>query len=62
MRIGIGHPGSKSEVLNYALGPPSSTDEALLATAIEDAADALPALLEDGAQKVMMRLHTRVVS
>lgn len=61
IRIGIGHPGSKSEVLNYALGRPSPTDEALLAKAIEDAADALPALLEEGAQKAMMRLHTRTV-
>jgi PTH1 family peptidyl-tRNA hydrolase len=61
LRIGIGHPGNKSEVLNYALGRPSAADELLLQAAIRDGAEAVPALLEEGAQRVMNRLHTRAL-
>jgi PTH1 family peptidyl-tRNA hydrolase len=61
LRIGIGHPGHKSEVLNHALGRPAAAEESLLQAAIRDGADAVAALLEEGGQKVMNRLHTRVV-
>jgi PTH1 family peptidyl-tRNA hydrolase len=61
MRIGIGHPGNKAQVLEYALGRPSAADQELLQRAVQDAADAIPLLLEQGAQKVMNQLHTRGV-
>ncbi len=62
LRIGIGHPGRKSEVLNYALGRPSAAEEALLANAVGAAAESVPGLLTEGAQKVMSRLHGRAPS
>jgi PTH1 family peptidyl-tRNA hydrolase len=59
MRIGIGHPGERSEVLNYVLGRPSSEDAKLIDSAILAAIDIMPAILAEGGQKAMNRLHGR---
>jgi PTH1 family peptidyl-tRNA hydrolase len=59
VRIGIGHPGDRSAVLNYVLGRPSSDDAQLIGDAVAAAIDALPVMLNDGAQKAMNQLHTR---
>jgi peptidyl-tRNA hydrolase, PTH1 family len=59
LRIGIGHPGDKSAVLDFVLGRPSSQDERLILDAVNAAADTVPLLLTEGPQKVMNRLHTR---
>ena len=39
---------------------PAASDEKLIREAIEAAADALPVMLEQGAQKAMNRLHTQL--
>ncbi len=62
LRIGIGHPGDRSAVLNYGLGRPSPEDERLIGEAIQAAADIVPLLLTDGPQKAMNRLHTRNIT
>jgi PTH1 family peptidyl-tRNA hydrolase len=59
MRIGIGHPGDRSLVLDYVLGRPSATDRELIDAALAAAADAVPILLTEGAQIAMNRLHTQ---
>lgn len=59
VRIGIGHPGDKSAVLNYVLGRPQADDERLIMEAVADVIDIVPMLLTDGPQKAMNRLHTR---
>jgi peptidyl-tRNA hydrolase, PTH1 family len=59
LRIGIGHPGDRSQVLDYVLGRPPAADAQLLQEAQAAAADAVPILLTDGAQVAMNRLHTR---
>jgi PTH1 family peptidyl-tRNA hydrolase len=61
IRIGIGHPGVKGEVVDYALSRATAEEDRLLQQAVQDAADAIPLLLTEGAQKVMNRLHTRAV-
>ncbi len=61
LRIGIGHPGERGEVVDYVLQRAGSGEERLLQDAVADAADAVPRLLDQGAQKVMQRLHTRAV-
>lgn len=61
MRIGIGHPGDRSAVLNYVLGRPSAEDSRLIEDAISAGLDVLPTLMTDGGQKAMHRLHTRNV-
>jgi PTH1 family peptidyl-tRNA hydrolase len=59
VRIGIGHPGDRSAVLNYVLGRPSAEDNRLIDEAIGAALDVLPVLISEGGQKAMHRLHTR---
>ena len=45
LRIGIGHPGDKSLVLNYVLGTPSSTDKTLILDAIDQTMGVISTLL-----------------
>src|SRR5215467_15768722 len=59
LRIGIGHPGDRTQVLDYVLGRPSATDGALIQDALLAAADILPVMLTEGAQIAMNRLHSR---
>ena len=59
LRIGIGHPGDKSAVLEYVLGRPSAEEARLIHEAVLAAADIVPLLLAEGPQKAMNRLHTR---
>ncbi|HUL19039.1 MAG TPA: aminoacyl-tRNA hydrolase [Steroidobacteraceae bacterium] len=59
LRIGIGHPGDRSLVLDYVLGRPSAADGELINAALAAAADAVPILLSEGAQIAMNRLHTQ---
>ena len=61
LRIGIGHPGDRSAVLNYVLGRPSAEDSRLIDEAIAAGLDVVPALISEGGQKAMHRLHTRNV-
>lgn len=59
LRIGIGHPGDRSLVLDYVLGRPSAADGQLIQEAVAAAADSVPVLLNEGAQIAMNRLHGR---
>ncbi len=59
LRIGIGHPGDRGAVLDYVLGRPPAAEAGLIHEAVLAAADAVPVMLTDGAQKAMNRLHVR---
>ena len=59
LRIGIGHPGDRDAVLNYVLGRPMAAESGLIEEALRAAADVLPTMLIDGAQKAMNELHSR---
>lgn len=59
LRIGIGHPGDRAIVLGYVLGRPFADEAELIEEAICAAADAMPVMLADGAQKAMNQLHSR---
>jgi peptidyl-tRNA hydrolase, PTH1 family len=59
LRLGIGHPGDRSKVLNYVLGRPSKADEELIGVAIAAAADAVPMMMQHGAQRAIAALHGR---
>jgi PTH1 family peptidyl-tRNA hydrolase len=59
LRIGIGHPGARSQVLDYVLGRAGAADAQLIHDAIAAAADIVPVLLQEGAQPAMHRLHGR---
>lgn len=59
LRLGIGHPGHKDQVLDYVLQRASAADEQHINEAILKSADLLPMLLFEGAEKAMNRLHTQ---
>ncbi|MCZ8131848.1 MAG: aminoacyl-tRNA hydrolase [Steroidobacteraceae bacterium] len=59
LRLGIGHPGNRAEVIDYVLRRAPAAEEALIRGAVEAAADAIPRVLADGAEKVMNSLHRR---
>ena len=59
LRLGIGHPGHKDQVLDYVLQRAAAADEQAIEDAIGRALDALPVLLVEGAEKAMNRLHTK---
>ena len=58
MRIGIGHPGDKSQVTGYVLKQPRSKEHDLITGVLPDAEQAIEILLKDGSEKAMHFLHT----
>jgi peptidyl-tRNA hydrolase, PTH1 family len=62
LRLGIGHPGHRAEVIDYVLQRPSREDEALIRTAVVDAAEVIPILIGSGDQPAMHKLHSRGTS
>lgn len=59
LRIGVGHPGHKDDVVDYVLKRPSRSDDEAIRRAIDEAADVTPDLLRAGFQKAMTTLHTK---
>lgn len=59
LRLGIGHPGSKFDVIDYVLTRAPRAEEDLMLEAISLAADCIPLLVEQGAERAMTRLHSR---
>jgi PTH1 family peptidyl-tRNA hydrolase len=57
-RLGIGHPGHQSQVIDYVLQRPSQADELAIMRAIEEVADVIPILVGQGEQRAMTHLHT----
>lgn len=59
LRLGVGHPGDRTQVVDYVLSRPSVDDEILIARAIDQAADQIELILQGEMQKAMNALHTR---
>lgn len=58
LRIGIGHPGTKDQVLGYVLGRPNSADDKLIRDGLIDAINAVPVWLDQTLEKAMQKLHS----
>lgn len=58
LRIGIGHPGHKTQVLDYVLNPPTKSEAARIQGAIQQAQQILPYLVQGDFARVMNQLHT----
>lgn len=58
LRIGIGHPGTKDQVLGYVLGRPNSADDKLIRDGLIDAMNAVPVWLDQTLEKAMQKLHS----
>lgn len=57
LRIGINHPGERSQVVNYVLNKPSQQDQSLITEAISQAIAVLPDLVAGDFQKAFRFLH-----
>lgn len=58
LRIGVGHPGQASEVINYVLKPPASGERKLILEAIDRAIEVLPLVIGGNLEQAMQRLHS----
>jgi PTH1 family peptidyl-tRNA hydrolase len=59
LRLGIGHPGVKAEVVDYVLRKPSAEHRELIEQAIERSVDALDLLLAGTMEVAMMKVHAK---
>jgi PTH1 family peptidyl-tRNA hydrolase len=59
LRIGIGHPGDRDEVVNYVLKPPRKEDRVEIDTAIDRALLAWPQLAKADFNAATQKINTR---
>jgi peptidyl-tRNA hydrolase, PTH1 family len=59
LRIGIGHPGVKSEVINYVLKKPSAEQRTDIDKSIEQALSGLDLLLAGDIERATMKINAR---
>ncbi|ANO51914.1 aminoacyl-tRNA hydrolase [Woeseia oceani] len=59
LRLGVGHPGDKSQVTNYVLKRASADIEQAITENIEQAVTIMPLLVEFGMNAAMKKLHTK---
>lgn len=59
LRLGVGHPGNKADVIDYVLTRAPRAEEDLIFDAVNTAADNMPLLIEEGAERAMTKLHSR---
>ena len=59
LRIGVGHPGSKNEVVDFVLTRAGADEQRAIDETIVAGADAIEEMLRSGAQIAMNRLHAR---
>lgn len=59
LRIGIGHPGEKSEVANFVLNAPTKAEFQQISETINQSTSVLPELISGDFEKAMLKLHTK---
>ena len=59
LRLGIGHPGHKAEVVNYVLKKPSPTDREAIDDCVTKSTEALDLLLAGEMERAMMKVHAK---
>ncbi len=59
LRIGIGHPGDRNQVVNYVLKAPSKIDLQRIEDASLQSVNIMPTLLSGEFEKAMQQLHTK---
>lgn len=57
LRIGIGHPGHRDQVVDYVLQRPSADDRAAIGRAIDRALDIVPDVVAGDLERAMNSLH-----
>jgi peptidyl-tRNA hydrolase, PTH1 family len=59
LRLGIGHPGVKAEVVNYVLRKPSPEHREGIEKAIEQSLSAMDLVLDGEMERAMMKVHAK---
>ncbi|WP_025870978.1 aminoacyl-tRNA hydrolase [Methylobacillus glycogenes] len=59
LRLGIGHPGERSEVVNYVLHAPMREEMQQIESAMDASTLVLPQLLQGEFSAAMLKLHTK---
>lgn len=59
LRLGIGHPGDRKEVVNFVLKSPSRDEMHGIEQAMDSSASILPMLLRGEFEAAMLKLHTK---
>ena len=59
LRIGIGHPGDRNEVINYVLQAPRAEERPLIEETITRSLELFPLIARGDLQAAMLKLHTK---
>lgn len=59
LRLGIGHPGVKAEVINYVLRKPAPEQREAIEKAIDQSLPALDLILAGDMERAMMKVHAK---
>lgn len=59
LRLGIGHPGDRNEVINFVLKAPLKDELTAINRCIDDSVNILPQLLSGDFENAMLKLHTK---
>ncbi len=59
LRIGVGHPGSRDQVVDYVLCKPSVSEYGEISAAIDQALSLVPEMLQGNFERVMQNLHSQ---
>jgi len=59
LRLGVGHPGHKDQVVDYVLQRPSRDDEADILRSIDQGLDVMPEVVAGELERAMHKLHSK---
>ncbi|OIR19691.1 peptidyl-tRNA hydrolase [mine drainage metagenome] len=58
LRVGIGHPGDRAEVVNFVLNAPRKEEQVLIDEALQRALDVAAPIIEGKMEAAMLKLHS----
>ncbi len=59
LRLGIGHPGDRAEVVNFVLNAPRKEEQVLIEEAMQHAQEVAPLIIEGKLEAAMLKLHSQ---
>ena len=59
LRLGIGHPGDRNEVVNFVLKPPLKDEQTAIEHSIDNSLQVVTQLLNGDFEGAMLKLHTK---
>ena len=58
LRLGVGHPGDRAEVVNYVLNAPRKEEQGSIEEAMRRALEVAPLIIEGKLEAAMLKLHS----